>query len=294
MARLQGDPLARRKGASDLRNSQNSEEDQMRKFTFAAIGFAGLALSTTAAFAQVSPECGINDATRAIAGCTVDLQKQGISRADQVRALALRADAYNKQNQKSAAAADLQRALKLAPNDAVALAVRGRLHATNSEYQKSIADLNAALRVSPSYVYALWLRGSMQIETNRMVEARADLDRAIALDPSSAASRMHRGRLNRLEGKLEQALSDLNSTIALSPRWTVALVHRGDTYQLMGDYGRAMTDYEAVLAIDGNHAQARGRRDAAAAQLRARNASATPVQPPPVGGTDQNGETFSQ
>ena len=210
-------------------------------------------LSTTAAFAEVNADCKSNNPTVSIPACTAIVSASGTSKDDMVEALFRRADHLIATNALDKAAADLQRAIELAPRNAGVLSVRGRLLKVRADFANALKDLNAALQIKSNSVYALNQRAEVFLALGRTAEARADADRALALAPTSANALTNRGRTLRATGQIDEAIADFDRALVISPKFVYALLHRADAWQAKGDLTRAIADYDRILTISPNY-----------------------------------------
>jgi len=85
----------------------------------------------------------------------------------------------------AAIAANLARALELAPQLPEALGVRGYYNLKRNRFEEAEADLNQALSLNPSYALAYTWRAETAYEQTRYLDMLADIEKAYALDPMS-------------------------------------------------------------------------------------------------------------
>ncbi|WP_189266869.1 tetratricopeptide repeat protein [Streptomyces fuscichromogenes] len=132
-----------------------------------------------------------------------------------------RARALSRLNRGDLGRADLDHAVRLAPDDPSRLSARGAHLLWTGGLDEAIADFDRALALSPASVFPLHLRGEAFRRAGRLTEALADLD-TVARDGGSPSALLCRGQVRRELGDVEGALRDLTAAGALDPdcAWT--------------------------------------------------------------------------
>jgi tetratricopeptide (TPR) repeat protein len=88
---------------------------------------------------------------------------------------------------------------------------------------EATADLEAALREAPENAEILGLAARQAADLGRASEARDLADRALRADPENFDARLVRARLRFLDGQLQPALEDLAAARAINPNHLGAL-----------------------------------------------------------------------
>lgn len=178
--------------------------------------------------------------------------------------------------------ADLDRALKRAPDSGFALSWRGRAMFVRTRLPEALADLRRACEVLPDYDRGWSWLGVSLLEVGKVREAVPHLLKARALNPhypttlyplAGALLKLGRRReaakimreaafLDRTGVWVEHRISmshpnpaalrsraDLDVLLASSPRAAWAWAWRGQTELLLQNYGRALSDLEKALAL---------------------------------------------
>ncbi|RMG07926.1 MAG: tetratricopeptide repeat protein [Planctomycetota bacterium] len=214
---------------------------------------------------------------------------QGVALGDP-RALRVRAEALRAAHRYPEALADIDLAIRLAPNDAALRATRGWLRLDARSYTEALADFTEALRLTPDvpeyidgkgrcyealkkhraaiaeYTKAIQknqhdaflygARGRVYLNLAQMERSLTDLNRAIELDPQRASFYRLRGQAFTLKLYTKEALADLNRAIELEPDNAAGYKLRGDLFNLSGKPDQALADYTKAAELDPYNAQA--------------------------------------
>jgi TolB-like protein/Flp pilus assembly protein TadD len=110
----------------------------------------------------------------------------------------------------------IERALRLAPDDARALTADGAIRMKRREWRRAEQSLRRALALERSAAPHLLL-GHLFIMTDRLEAARDQLERARRLDPMSPILERTAGRLHLYLGEYDEAIARLRRALELSP-----------------------------------------------------------------------------
>jgi len=182
------------------------------------------------------------------------------------------------------ALADLNQALKLAPNDPHFLYERAMVYRAKGQGGQAMDDLNRSIALRPDYIPALLARAAFE-DRGEPARARADLDAADKAAQSRPDERLiiaeaymragleaeglvelsqwidthpkddnlpealnTRCRLRGLRNEaLDKALDDCNAALRLVPESPNILESRGLVYLRLGELDRAISDYNSAL-----------------------------------------------
>ncbi|MFG1668871.1 tetratricopeptide repeat protein [Streptomyces sp. Y7] len=183
------------------------------------------------------------------------------------RAYRARAMSHDLAGDLDAAVADLDRALRLAPDDPRSLALRGEYHRAQERPDEAIRDLDRALGLHPDDAFALASRGAARLVRQEFDDALADLDRAVRLKPDYPWALVRRARVHRSRGDRDRQLADLDLAVAVGPDWAWVRCERGDALRGAGRDEEALADYAYALALEPGYESARASRGAALANL---------------------------
>lgn len=194
----------------------------------------------------------------------------------------LRAMAFHKEKQLSAAERLYERALSLQPDHAGALCNLGLLRLQEGKVNESTVLLrqavaqdpnsaeahsylgaalqrlgilseaetlySRALSLHPDHPGALGCLAMLRLQEGNAGESATLLRRAIAQDPNSAEAHNGLGAALQHLGVYDEALACHDRALALAPGYIDALIHRGRALQALGRGVEAVACYEEVLA----------------------------------------------
>jgi tetratricopeptide (TPR) repeat protein len=169
--------------------------------------------------------------------------------------------------------------LAQADRDPTVLVNAGVLALARGDVASSIQRLQRAVDVAPSNAVAQGNFGFALMHAGRDVEALAALDRAIALKPDFAHAHNNRGvALVRLKRR-DDAIRAFQRALDLLPAYAEAAINLGETHNRAGDAAQARAAFTRVRSGEAAHASARvgiafaealdGRLDEAIASLEA-------------------------
>jgi tetratricopeptide (TPR) repeat protein len=145
--------------------------------------------------------------------------------------------------------ADLQEAVKLAPNDVAAVRARGLVLADLNKLQESLIDLNKAIQLDASDGPTYEAKAIVLAKQEKFDEALEVLDKAQKLNPDSVMPLVQRARVHSSQDKHDAAVADLNRALQLSPNNPAVLLLRASVYQEKGDKVKALEDVDQVLKL---------------------------------------------
>ena len=122
-----------------------------------------------------------------IAACTRLLEAAKAGSNARAMALTNRAWPYSLLRRFDLAIADLDEALRLAPNSAVILNDRAFARLRMGQLEAALADYDAALRIDPATVFSLFGRGLVRARQGDKEAAQRDFDAARRLQPDVEA-----------------------------------------------------------------------------------------------------------
>ncbi|MBP6208727.1 MAG: site-2 protease family protein [Anaerolineales bacterium] len=150
------------------------------------------------------------DFERAIPYYTADIEREPGQPAHYLA----RAACYLNTLQNERAKADVDRALKLAPNLALALQLRGELHAVDKDYASALDFFDRAQRINPNWAVPYFDRGSVHLEQKDFPSALAELNKSISLMPQAWLFYLVRSIVHFRLGDLDAAHRDQDSAIS--------------------------------------------------------------------------------
>nr|MDQ2999077.1 tetratricopeptide repeat protein [Chloroflexota bacterium] len=142
---------------------------------------------------------------------------------------------------------DIERALSIAPNNALAYYARGYLNQRIDKSDEAIADFTRAIELDAAFARAYYQRGQLlNYPKNDAVGARRDIARAIELDPDLIGPRMARANSLYYDTDFAAALPDLDHVLGLDPKYSEALRMRALIYARQNRPADARRDFEAA------------------------------------------------
>ena len=118
----------------------------------------------------------------------------------------------------------------------------------------AIKELDKQLRLNPNDAAAYYKRGQLYAQYEDFGRAVKDFDMVIRLAPKDAEAFNNRCWVNAMIGELQSALKDCDNALALRPSYLDALDSRGFVKLKMGQPSNAIADYDAALRINPKHA----------------------------------------
>ncbi|MEB3226388.1 MAG: tetratricopeptide repeat protein [Synechococcus sp.] len=124
---------------------------------------------------------------------------------------------------------------------------RGNTRAGLSQFDAALADLDEAIRLAPDQVEPYFNRGAILEQQQRFTKAIADYNRAIELDPQEAIAYHNRGNAYSSLGNWEQALQDYQKATELDPRFAWAAESYALALYQVGDEKTALDRMKALV-----------------------------------------------
>jgi tetratricopeptide (TPR) repeat protein len=200
--------------------------------------------------AKVCAASGADD--EKIAACTRSIESKRLEGADLAEILSNRGLAYLKKGDYDRSIADLDEAIRLAPDAAEARRARSVVYFLKQDYGWVIADANEALKLHPDDATFLVMRGFSFGRNRDYRHAIDDCTEAAKLSPMMGDAFECRGYAYNGEGEYAQAIADLDKALSLSTDslgklWS--LKDRGGSYLGKKDYDRAIKDFDQAIEV---------------------------------------------
>jgi tetratricopeptide (TPR) repeat protein/tRNA A-37 threonylcarbamoyl transferase component Bud32 len=147
----------------------------------------------------------------------------------------------------------LDKAVNLAPADALPYLVRGQLWLYEEEGDKAMADLTRAIELDPDSGEAYFWRGAAaNYPLEDYEQAYADLSKAIELAPDLHQAYLMRGQiLHWHRDAADAALADFSKYVELAPEDPSGYYARGEVYlDSLGDYESAVAEFTRAIELD--------------------------------------------
>ncbi len=182
----------------------------------------------------------------------------------------------------------LEKALKLAPQNALVHQAIGRYHFASGQHSKAIEALKKAEQLNPSSalipidlgeIYMQALRkpdeaasayrralnidpqhagahyglGTALATSGKLVDAEVEFNKASSLSPNNPLPGQSLGRLYMQQGQTDKAINAFDSVLRAAPNFVPALLDKGDIYLGKGDLNRALTEFQKAAKVSPNN-----------------------------------------
>jgi len=140
--------------------------------------------------------------------------------------------------------AALDRAIALAPHDALAHVNRAHALADRGDLEAALASYDRAILLRPQSVDWYIRRASVYRHLDRLEPALADYDRAARLKPDFPELYVSRGKVLRSLLRIDEAVASFEQAIRLRPDYPEAWFEKADAMLLQGRYAEGWPLYE--------------------------------------------------
>jgi serine/threonine protein kinase/tetratricopeptide (TPR) repeat protein len=165
------------------------------------------------------------------------------------------------------AIAELDKAIKIAPDFVAAYNSRGLAYQAKKDVKRAIADFDKAIVLDAKNASLYNNRAVAKEAAQDHAGAIDDLSKAIGIDGSKALFYEHRAEAEQAVGKLDRALEDYGAAIAKDPSRAETYFGRGEIEESQKSYTAAETDFSKVLELQPDRVEAYYRRGLARSQL---------------------------
>jgi tetratricopeptide (TPR) repeat protein len=148
------------------------------------------------------------------------------------------------------AGADIERALRLHPNDSNALALQTIIAVVQNEKDKALAVAQRAVETAPDSATARIALSYAQQARFDLEGARASLEKAVQLDPKNALAWARLAELHASFGELKKALKAAKRAVALEPNLARTQTVLGYAYLTQTKTKQARDAFEKAIALD--------------------------------------------
>lgn len=148
------------------------------------------------------------------------------------------------------ARADIERALRLDPNDSSALALQTIIAVVQNEKDKALTVAQKAVAAAPDSATALIALSYAQQARFDLEGARASLEKAVQLEPKNALAWARLAELHASFGNLKKALKAAKNAVALEPNLARTQTVLGYAYLTQVKTKQAKNVFEKAIALD--------------------------------------------
>jgi tetratricopeptide (TPR) repeat protein len=158
-----------------------------------------------------------NQPDEIIQACSGLIEVSGISDSNLNLFLRKRAWAFSRKDEYETALADVDRAVKLMPEDANTWVWRAYIHNAHGDYDATAKDFEQALAINPDRAATFNNRAELFYYRKEYEQALQDYQRVLELDPKRHRTRKRIVTIHVKRGEIDQAIEVMNKAIALSP-----------------------------------------------------------------------------
>ena len=148
------------------------------------------------------------------------------------------------------AGADIERALRLAPNDPNALALQTIIAVVQNEPDKALDIAQRAVQAAPTSATARIALSYAQQARFDLEGARASLDKAVQLEPKNALAWARLAELHASFGELKKSLKAAQKAVNLEPNLARTQTVLGYVYLTQVKTTKAKEAFEKAIALD--------------------------------------------
>jgi tetratricopeptide (TPR) repeat protein len=137
-----------------------------------------------------------------------------------------------------------------APKTAADYAAEGQTAFRQNRLDEAMSQVNKALRLDPENVQALTIRGMVFVSRYNWEAAGADFELATKIDPSQRMALEGLGQVRLVQGRYDDAVDAANKALAIYPNDLYGLTNRANAYLYQGKTDLARKDAEAARDLD--------------------------------------------
>jgi cellulose synthase operon protein C len=163
------------------------------------------------------------------------------------------AEAYEQNNDLTAAAREFVRAADLLPNEALAQVKAGRFLLLSQRFEDAKTRANNALALEPANVDAQILLGNAMAGLKDVDGAVRELKEAIKLDPANTRGYVSLGAIERAAGRPEQAEASFKRAVEADPTSVAAHLALANFYWATRRPAEALDPLHLAFKLEPNH-----------------------------------------
>lgn len=144
----------------------------------------------------------------------------------------------------------VNQSLKLNKKFVNAYFVRAGIYTILNEPEKVLKDLNKALKIDPNNKKTLLELGLWYSKKGDLFKAKEYYEKILSLYPDYLPALANMSKIKKMQGDLLGALSDLNYLIGNYRDEPILYNNRADTFMKLGKYDMAFNDVNKALALN--------------------------------------------
>jgi tetratricopeptide (TPR) repeat protein len=163
---------------------------------------------------------------------------------------------FQKENSLSKAFVNISAAIDLDPEEPKYLYDRANIFARGEQFAAAADDMDRAIKLAPNRGDPHWAKGVICLLAARtssgaehLASAVECFTRAIACDSGTAKYYSSRGAAYLLQGRLHEALADLDASLRLDPKEGKTYYQRGLVRMRQGDPDAALQDFRVAVTM---------------------------------------------
>ena len=146
--------------------------------------------------------------------------------------------------------ADLNTAIRLAPDDRGLIKHRAEAYSRHGDRDRALFDYSWMIALDPKNDDAHRYRATEYALMHDYQRATSEIDSAIKLAPNDVENFATRAQIDFVQKKNQDAIADYNAALKLQPNNLGLLWRRASVYQLTGDYARGLADCNKMIALE--------------------------------------------
>jgi tetratricopeptide (TPR) repeat protein len=160
---------------------------------------------------------------------------------------------------------ELERAIKIKPNNDSAYVLMGQIFSYQAKYDRAMESYNKAISIGGNALYIYYaylgrakifnLRGNYQQAIDDATKFIDTIEPSGALSPQIKSQKLIEGHIVRGQSYLQaknydRAISDYTKAIAIDDKNLAAYIGRADVYAFQKQYQNAIDDYDRAIKLD--------------------------------------------
>ncbi|MEM7312037.1 MAG: caspase family protein, partial [Planctomycetota bacterium] len=174
----------------------------------------------------------------------------GIALAQRARLLCYEAEQLRRYTEIDRAHEIAERAVKLAPNEAMPYIARANVFRIQKKYEKSFADGSMALRLDPNCVMAHVIRGFAMHHLHNLEGMGREARLGMEMDPENPEARATYVAYLFAKGKLGEGHAQLDRAIAITPDMPALYFLKGYGYEKQARHQLAVEQYSKAIKLN--------------------------------------------
>lgn len=144
----------------------------------------------------------------------------------------------------------LKMAQKLDPNNALIAIDMGEIYMQGMQQpEQAVTAYRRALGINPQHAGAHYGLGVALANSGKLADAESELNSASALAPTNPLPKLALGKLYLKQRQSDKAMAALDATLKIQPDLVSARLDKGDIYTDKGELQRALSEFEHAAKV---------------------------------------------